>query len=70
MCVRGGASGATHLEARLAARAFWVDLGDNIGLINPNAHRERERGRELHPPAVRERVRARLGGTVRSAAMF
>ena len=50
MCVRGGASGATHLEARLAARAFWVDLGDNIGLINPNAHRERERGRELHPP--------------------
>ena len=41
---------ATHLEARLAARAFWVDLGDDIGLINPNAHRERERGRELHPP--------------------
>lgn len=42
-----------HLEALRGTRTAGIHLGYHVALVDPDAHRQRQGGRELDPPAMR-----------------
>eukprot|EP00964_Phaeocystis_antarctica_P030909 scaffold17493_cov51-Phaeocystis_antarctica.AAC.4 len=47
-----------HLEALRGSRTTGIHFGDHVDLVDPNAHRQRQGGRELDPPAIRTEATA------------